>query len=384
MDPTIQRSLKYLKHLVNISSQSNDIAGINKALDKIEEITKVLPLTAKRTKKINFPDFLILKSAYFEKEKPTIVLSGHIDTVLPSSLFKIEEDFIYGSGVKDMKGGIASILSILFVLHKKGLLKNIIVAVSPEEEIATPNYRTTIKKLAKTADYIMVFEFHATQNKSKKFPQNKWNLIEARKGAIVYKIEINGPGGHSGELSQKTERHSTTIPVSEIILALEKIANYKKETTLNTGLVNSGEAINALAKNSTLVGEARFWDITERKRVINEIEKLIQKQKIKYPKLKFEFSIKGEFPPFTTGKNSKLFLKLIQNIGKDMNIEIEAVSQSSSSEANFFSEGNNKSAVIDGFGLWGQDEHRVTEYASLKSLKNSIELGSRIIEALLK
>ncbi len=384
METYTNLALKYLEALVNISSKSDDFIGVEKCITEIEKFVSDLPITIERIKTDNAPDFLVMRSKHHDKGKPAIILSGHIDTVLSASEYKEKDRYVYGSGTKDMKGGIATILTILSILNKKDLLKNIIVAISPEEEVATPNHRGAIMDLAQEADYAMVFEFHSTQRSDRDFPRNYWEIITARKGAIVYRIDIKGPGGHSGEISNQTDRKTTSIPLAEIILGLEDMADYKKETTLNAGIINCGTAVNIIAKECQIVGDARSWTNKEKERIVDSISKLIDTQSKKYPDLEFSFNIIGEFPPLVPNENTMSFVEIIKKNGKELNIRINPTKQASSSEANFFSAGNPKIAIVDGLGLWGYDEHRETECASIESLENSVKLGTKIIESLLQ
>jgi len=330
-------------------------------------------------------DFLVGRTREMIAGVPTVILSGHVDTVLPARGMQIDGDTVSGSGVNDMKGGIVSMLEAVRQLHEEGQLKNIILALSPEEEIATPNHRQTICSLAKEGAYVMVFEANqAITGNETTYTSGQWELTNARKGAIVYEITYSGPGGHSGEIENLVERKSTSIPTAKTLIGIEELANYDLRTTLNPGKVNIGEngAVNILASDASILGEARFWNISERDRVKAGLTGLVKSVLKSHPGITGKIEYKGEFPPMDMNSATEAFSKLTIAIANEIGISVTVTKRAGSSEANFFAEGNPGIAVLDGFGVWGKDEHRVTETASLKSLSDSIGLAKAIIRRL--
>lgn len=346
---------------------------------------KDLPIEWDTVKKEGAANFLIGRSIITDAQRPVVILSGHIDTVLPSRGMERKGDLVYGSGVNDMKGGIVSMLEVTRQLSEEGLLQNLIIAISPEEEIATPNHRSTIASVAQEGDYVMVFEANQSQglnSSDNKYKRKKWELVNSRKGAMVYEIRYSGPGGHSGAIFKKEERMSASIPAADTILGIETLADYDLETTLNSGIITSGSAVNVLSPEAKIIGEARYWTLQERDRVRGGLEGLVGKLLSKYPGITGNIQFKGEFPPLERSEQNENFSNMVQKVAEEIGIDLEITTRAGSSEANFFSTGNSRIAVLDGFGVWGQDEHKETERASLTSLQDSIQFAKAVIKSL--
>jgi glutamate carboxypeptidase len=367
--------------LTGQNSRTRDLEDVNQMQALVQEMLADCALDWERIQKPDTGDFLIARSQKMDPNKPVVILSGHVDTVLPARVFKRDGDIVSASGVNDMKGGILSMIEITRLLNEEGNLQNVILALSPEEELATPNYRGTIADLASEGDVVMVFEANEAGNPEEYQPGN-FDLVSARKGAIVYTIDIKGPGGHSGQIQEKEERHSTALVAAQAILDIEDLANYDLGTTLNPGLIQAGEAVNILASHAEITGEARFWTETEKERVLKSLMSLVD-QIMANPNFQAKFHLKGQFPPLEATKQTERFVEQVRKVAQELGIDVNVHKRSSSSEANFFREGNPEIAILDGFGVWGKDEHRETETADLRSLKDSIKFGKAIIQELI-
>ncbi|KAK0039158.1 M20/M25/M40 family metallo-hydrolase [Biomphalaria pfeifferi] len=68
----------------------------------------------------------------------TVLLLGHLDTVLSGEKFRRENNIAYGTGTSDMKGGNVVLLYALKALNGADALKdaNIIVFLTGDEENA--------------------------------------------------------------------------------------------------------------------------------------------------------------------------------------------------------------------------------------------------------
>ena len=84
------------------------------------------------------------KNKYFDKNKPSILLNSHHDTVKPNPQYTkdpfnplVEEDRLFGLGSNDAGGCLVSLIAaFLFFYEKENLNYNIVLAASAEEEIS--------------------------------------------------------------------------------------------------------------------------------------------------------------------------------------------------------------------------------------------------------
>jgi len=383
MDP-----IEQLKQLIAINSKTLNesgavnIHGINMVGDKIKEFTKDLPIKWSEVEREGSAKFLIGESER-DSNKPVVILSGHMDTVFASHDVeeKETEDKVYGSGSQDMKSGLVVMLQVLSRLHEQGNLKNIIISLSPEEEIATLHYRDVIEEISKKGDYVLVFE--STLDCEPNASMNKRSVVVSRRGFRQFDLLIKGPGGHSGVLFRKEERKSTILLASEIIQKLESFSDYEKQTTLNCGLVQGGEAVNVLAPETKLSFETRFRTVEEHDRVVDSIKKMINDYKSKGD---FEFELVNNryFPPFQKTDENIPFMNLCSDIAEKMNLSFIFEERAGGSEASLFQHFNPKALILDGFGVRGEGQHTRNEFIYKETLFSTIDYVYEVVKTILE
>lgn len=377
------KSYQNLLQLLAINSKTNtelggaNIEGTKKAVMFIQELIKELPLKWTEIKKDNVSSFWYAETIINDPTKPTILISSHIDTVYSAKDIVVKEtsNKIYGSGAQDMKGSVYAICEILKKLHAKKQLRNLIFYISPQEETATLDYRDEIGELVQRANYAMVFE--STMDFEPNGAENKRSLVVSRKGFDMFDVDIFGPGGHSGVISSKHERQNAILKAAEIIMELENIADYSKETTLNTGFIHGGDAINVLATHIKFSFETRFRTLLEYERVKRDLTKLFA-QKINKP---FNYKIKSHkfYPPFDANEVDNKFFELCQQVGSLANIEVVPEKRGGGSEASLIKYFNPRCAVLDGFGLRGEGQHTKEEFIYKYSLDQTIDFAENVI-----
>lgn len=364
------------------SDNQQNISGVHTCFDLITSLLQNLPLTFTRVQKSNAPDYLIIKSEVNFANKPTILLSGHVDTIFsPGQVENKEtEDKIYGAGAQDMKGGVIVICEILQKLHKHNSLNNIIVTLSPEEEIAFPNHQDTIKEIAQEADYVMVFE--STLDTEVDAPLNKRSIVIERRGFQQFNINITGPGGHSGVIVNKSDRVNTNLIAAEFVMGLESCADYKRSITLNTGIIKGGQAVNVLASETDIVFETRFITKSDYEYVMNRIDNLILSFKNKYPAVRFDIEKKMFFPSLEVQDNNKEFIEICKSAAAGLSIDLEIEKRAGGSEASLFQFYNPQAKVLDGFGPRGEGQHTVHEFVYKETLMSSVEFGYWVVKGI--
>ncbi len=377
-----EQTIKNLKELMEIDSKTSNVEGVNQMGLKVIELLNGLDLEWSPIKKEGAADHLIARTKSFDKTKPTILLSAHMDVVISSSEIEVKEDEtkVYGSGAQDVKGAIIALVEVLKKLKENKNLTNIILSLSSEEELALPNFRDDLIPLAKEADFILVFE--PTLNYEPEAALNKRSVVLSRRGFKQWDLTIEGPGGHSGILYQKEKRKSAILLMAEIILELEKLADYDKVTTINSGMLDAGKAFNILAPNAHLVFETRFNTNEEFERISSDIEKLI-KEKSKDETFKLTLVGKNYVPAMHPNGKNKKFLEICEKVARDQNIEFITEHRTGGSEAGFFQYFNPNAALLDGFGIRGDGEHSLNEYVLKESIFTTIEyVYSVILEVL--
>ncbi len=377
------KNLDELIELLEATSQHGDKNGINKVIEKVIYMMSDLPIEFERKKIDNCANFLIGRTKRNDPDKPMIILSGHLDVIFPAEDIKIriEGNKLFGSGAQDMKGCVFSLIKTLRDLNSKGLLKNIIIVLSPAEESGPLNpARKLIQTLAKEADYIFVFESTLDSEPNSKL--NKRSVVLSRTGILQFDINIEGPGGHSGVLSKKELRHSTNIIAAEIILELEKLADYEKLTTLNVGKIEDGRARNVLSDSTKLECEARIVEKAEFSRIRAGL-KLLEKKYSDNNYIDVKIQELESCGPLTRNSKKQNYFKSMLSTAKEMGIELIDEHRSGGSEGNYFEEGNPDSIIIDGMGIRGDGQHTKNEYLLIDSIEQTNKFLFKIIEKLI-
>ncbi|MEP7238884.1 MAG: M20 family metallo-hydrolase [Ferruginibacter sp.] len=132
-------------------------------------------------------------NTYFDKNKPTILLNSHHDTVKPNPQYTkdpfeaiIEDGKLFGLGSNDAGGCLVSLIAaFLFFYDKKDLKYNIVIAATAEEEISGKNGIESILTSLQKIDFAVVGEPTLT------------NLAIAEKGLLVLDCVATGKAGHA-------------------------------------------------------------------------------------------------------------------------------------------------------------------------------------------
>lgn len=192
-------------------------------------------------------------SNFFDKDKPTLLLNAHIDTVKPVDSWTrnpfmpvIENNILYGLGSNDCGGGLVSLLQVFRYLSEKERNYNIIYLASAEEEISGKNGISLILPLLPKIDIAIVGE-----------PTGMQPAI-AEKGLMVLDLVAHGKSGHAA-------RNEGINAIYEALDDLIWIRDYKFEkvsallgpTKMTVTVVNSGTQHNVIPDKLTALIDIR-------------------------------------------------------------------------------------------------------------------------------
>ena len=194
------------------------------------------------------------------------MLSGHTDVVPidgqawrtdPFELIE-RDDLLYGRGTTDMKGFVAAVLAMVPAVQGRRLKTPIHLAFSYDEEVGCLGVRRLIDRLAdlpiRPAGCIVG-------------EPTEMKVVRAHKGKISYLCEVQGFECHS------SIAHTGVNAVeyaAEIIGLLRRMARERRDqgpfdhaytppyTTVHTGIVNGGTALNIVPKDCRFEFEWRY------------------------------------------------------------------------------------------------------------------------------
>ena len=307
-----------------------------------------------------------------EAVNPKVLIIAHLDTVFQAGTalerpFKREGDYAYGPGVIDMKASHATTLFALKALMNAGseAFKNIELILNTDEEIGSINSRALIEKTAKSNEYALIVE-----------PAQKGALVTARKGGGKYLLKIIGKSAHAG-----VEPHNGVSAIEELghkILKLHQLTNREEGINVNVGLVNGGTSINTIAPSAEASIDVRIETYEQASEIDKAIKEICSYSDVAGTTL--ELSGKITRPPMLVTEGSKKLLRVIQEEGEKLGLELTGEKSGGGSDGNLTSSVG--VPTVDGLGPIGGNAHSEDEYLYIPSLTERALLLAKVIERL--
>ena len=304
-----------------------------------------------------------------EKSSEPIILSAHMDTVVPCEKVTpiITEKKIISDGTtilgSDDKAAIAMFLEAVEVIRENniphGPLEILITCAEEQGLQGIKNFNTNILKSK------MAFVFDSDG------PVGR--IVSKAAYHSSLEITINGKASHAGMAPEKGINAITAL--AEII-SLLPAGRIDEETTINTGLITGGKATNIVPDQAWCKLEIR--SINEKKML--SIEKNI-KQTVKTitskHKAKFTIKRKLEYPGFTIAPESRIS-KTAELAMKRIKLKPVFVSSGGGSDTNIL---NKAGIAAINLSCGMQKVHSNDEFITIKDLIKGAELTLSIIQS---
>lgn len=298
-------------------------------------------------------------------EQP-VCFSGHMDTVHPVGLFgpepvHMDEEKIYGPGVVDCKGGIASSFLAMAALEDIGFKRRPVKLLlqSDEENSSRFSKKGTVDFMCQKSENCIAFlngEGHTAGH-----------ATITRKGIHRYLLEITGKTVHSAEC---TSGSSAICEAAHKIIELEKRKN-PQGLTCNCGLISGGTAENTVPERCSFTADFRFSnreEMLEAEKLVDEVAAMSYidgtscKVTLKSSRVAME----------RTERNAELLEKLNTiYAANDLPVLKERHNNGGSDAAEVTACGL---PCLDSFGVMGGGIHDRSEWAYLYSLAHSARM----------
>jgi glutamate carboxypeptidase len=231
-----------LGQLVNIESPSDDAECLNRMADRLEQLFERFGVVTRHRIGANGASHLVVNVAGADDSLPPALVIGHFDTVWPRGTierlpFDVDADGIAtGPGCFDMKGGLVLLLFALAALSTIGRepRRPLRVLLDCDEEIGSPTARDLIDTMASQAGVGLVLEP----------PLPGGVLKTARKGSLLYHLEIIGRAAHAGIEPEKGA--SAILELARQIEAINALHDPERGTLVNIGVVRGGSRLNVV------------------------------------------------------------------------------------------------------------------------------------------
>jgi glutamate carboxypeptidase len=355
-----------LKELVDLNSYTKNKKGVDQNGEIFSKWMKDLGFEAVVYEREEIGNHLHFKS---RGEGKRVLLLGHLDTVFPPNSFERfseDDEWIYGPGVCDMKGGnIVALESLRNIYKNFGEIKNIDMLLVSDEETGSDDSKLLTAKLAKNYDYCLVYEAAGESGE----------VVVQRKGVGTFFIDIKGKAAHAG--NSYIDGINANLEASQKLIALTKLTDLKKGTTVNVGKIEGGIGANTISPNAKLTLEIRYTDGDERDRVLKALHEVVHTSFVEGTTSSLSGGIQRDVMQSTPEQVE--FIKILEKITDQ---EILTESRGGVSDANIVS--SSGVITLDGFGPFGDGDHTIDERANKRSFVDRIDLSTKILSAFMR
>ena len=312
-----------------------------------------------------------------DADKSGIVLSGHTDVVpvtgqdWATDPFKAEiiNDRLYGRGSCDMKGYIAVCLAKAKSIIDADLPTPVHFAFSYDEEVGcfgVINLIAELKKRKVQPRACIIGE------------PTSMSIVRAHKGLLIKRCQVSGKASHSSLVHQGV---NAVTAAAKTITHIDQIAQrIKREgpfdelfdppyTTLNTGLINGGTAINIIPESCSFDFEIRNLPNHSSVPLFAEVEKFSRSlepdMKSVDPNAGFDWRTLASYPGMDTNKSAEV-IQLVQKLLSD---DREPGKVSYGTEGGLFQEAGIQSVICGPGSI--EHAHKPDEYVELDQLAQS-------------
>ena len=354
--------LPLLKEIVTINSYTQNKQGVDAVGEIFRREFQKLGFASKIFQCELIGNHYLFRSEYHPQKKRLLLL-GHLDTVFPPGKFehfKEDEQWVYGPGVCDMKGGNVVALCALAAAQKRvGKVYNIDMLLVSDEETGSDDSKHLSAALAKEYDYCFVYEAAGEQ----------MEIVTARKGVGTFFIDIDGKAAHAG--NHYKEGIDANLEAALKLQHLSALTDLGAGTTLNVGKIEGGIGANTISPHAHLTFELRYTHGSERDRVLSAIEEITKTSFVPGTHAVLRGGIQRDVmqPTWQTEQ-------LVEKLRRISGIELKTQARGGVSDANILSSAG--IVTIDGFGPFGDGDHTTHERALKSSFTSRIELSKKL------
>lgn len=296
-----------------------------------------------------------------------VLLLCHMDTVFPLGTigkipFREADGKIFGPGSLDMKAGIVIALAVIEEAQKPGLNRTVTLLCTSDEEIGSHTSREHIERLARESALVLVLEGGLVDGALK-----TW-----RKGVGEFWVKTKGRAAHSGGDHEKGR--NAIEEMAHHVIAIQKLTDYSKQTTLNVGVIQGGTVSNVVPEEATIQVDVRVMQPGEWERLESEMSKL-------QPVLEgtsIEITGRLNRPPMPFDETMKATFEKARSIAAQIGMDLKAGGTGGASDGNFVAPLG--VPLLDGLGAVGEGYHSEREYIFAESL----EQRARLVASLLR
>lgn len=371
LENKLEEMLQLIKQLVNIDSGSYDKEGVDRVGSILKEKYENLDFLVEVKEEQKYGNHLVIK--HKDATDPRIILVAHMDTVFPKGTvakrpFRIEGSRAYGPGVVDMKSSQVELLYALMALQHAGskAYENVHLVLNGDEEIGSPTSRAIIEEASVGKDYALVME-----------PARKdGSLVSARRGGGRFTLIVKGKAAHAGIEPEKGR--SAIEELAHKIIQLHELTDHEKGISVNVGLIEGGSAVNTVSPEAIAHVDIRISQMEQAAMLEEKIKEICSVCDVPGTQI----TVKGKIsrPPMTKTLQTEELLEVIQDVGKEIGLDVSDTATGGGGDASFTSA--NGVPTVDGLGPVGGNAHSENEYVEIPTITERTLLLAKTIQRL--
>jgi acetylornithine deacetylase len=289
----MQKYIELLKTLISIpsfSKEEENAAEIMRNFLKKEGI----PFSTKENNTWAF-------CKHYSKEKPTILLDSHIDTVRPAKGYKLDPfspiedgDQLFGLGSNDAGGPLVSLLAAFIHFYERDNLPfNLIFGASAEEEISGRRGMEIVLPKVAPINFAIIGE------------PTKMELAIAEKGLLVLDCYAHGKSGHAARDEGENALYKAMDDIQKLRdFEFEKVSDVLGKVKISVTQIESGTQHNVVPDTCHFTVDVRTNEHYLNKEAAEIINKLIDSE-VKPRSVRLISSGISELHPFAQLVKSK-------------------------------------------------------------------------------
>ncbi len=358
------RILDFLKAIIECPSASSDAAGVNRIG---EIISRAMPQGFERevVQKPPYGNHLIFK--HLRPPQIPVVLGGHMDTICPPGFDKLtrEGNRLRGPGTADMKGGLVVMIWALKTLEECGLLEQlpVICIFNADEEVNSPTSRDIFKGMHGKAAAGLVFECAGMNN----------SAVTTRRGIAIFDLTIKGKPGHAG--LYQGAKSNAILEAAHKVIQIEAMNRPDQSIATHVGIIQGGEAYNAIPKDCRMTIDLRCWDPAIGEQAEAQLHRIAGATII--PGCATTMVKRTFRPPMRPDAAAQSLFELARKIAAELGQQLPPEERGGGSDASWLAHVGIPS--LDGLGPIGANDFTDQEYILESSLFERISLVANLL-----
>lgn len=307
--------------------------------------------------------------AKFNGSGDPIMLNAHMDTVEPGRGIKpiIKGDKITSDGKtvlgSDPKAGVAVILETLTSLKEQEIKHRALEVIFTKEEESTLGGSINLDYDLLAAKEGITFD-------------GEWgveNICLSSPGYHRVELTVVGRSAHAGA---EPEKGISAIKIAAEMISQLELGRIDDETTANIGLIDGGDAINAIPERVNIKGEIRSRNTQKLIRHTEHFKEVFDRVIKKHPGAEIDLNIVEEFRSYVLEPNHALVQKAI-GVLKSMDLKPKLFHSGGATDVNIFST-HGISAIVVGTGEY--EAHTTRESVLIPQMVQAAEFCEKIVQ----